>query len=255
MSRIILMPGHWRIGENEDSARWGWTGAPGEQAFNLSCATQVGEILGNDGHEVVITDANYHEDVYSRDADAFLTIHYDSYGETKPRGCRMCRLRDDYAWEASDRLVGILLEEYPERTGIPLFRNNQLTAGMEWNYAFTYPTRPTPCAIIECGVGHHPLDRPILCHDNGTCRPEIAAVIAACLVAFVAGENPEPVDVGPTDYMKMLNRQAAVERLIQLLDLAVRPALNATDIGEFWSIQNAYHDVVNGEADMIEWER
>jgi len=266
LSRIILMPGHWHIEGNEDPARHGWTGAPDEQTFNVSCAVQIGDILALEGHEVVVTDANYHVEIYGQDADAFLTIHYDSYGETKPRGCRMCRPRDDHAWEASDRLVDLLLEEYPERTGIPLFRNNQLTAGMEWNYAFGYPTKPTPCAIIECGVGYHPEDRALLCHDDGTCRPEIAAVIAACLVAFVAGENPEPVDVGPTDYAKMLNRQEAVEWAIQkkrselwhmrqLLHNAGLYPVPTTLSGEWKAYEDAYHRVINGEADMIEWER
>lgn len=60
-------------------------------------------------------------------------------------------------------------------------------------------------------------------------------------------------DFAPNDFQKMLNRQSANERLIQILQTvegSLTPALKT----EFDGIRSSYTDVVNGTSDLITWQ-
>lgn len=59
-------------------------------------------------------------------------------------------------------------------------------------------------------------------------------------------------DRSPTDYQKMLNRQASNERLIQIIH-TVAGQLSPELKQEFESIEKGYLDVVSGAKDMIKW--
>ena len=158
-------------------------------------------------------------------------------------------------------MVDILIRDYPGATGIPLYRNNQTTLGMRQYYGFNYPSRPTPAVIIECGVGHHPEDRPILTHDNGDARQGIAEAIALAMTTFAGGghaELPLPEDhqepaVGPTNYQMKQNREAAFEQALQIAQ-QFEPMMSDQELARFHNLRDEWFKIVSGTSLLMEWE-
>jgi len=252
---VLVMAGHERIQQIEIPRLRGSTGAPGEVQFTISCAEQLIARLRDRGIEAEHTDAIYHAGIYSKPWDLFIALHYDSYGANKPRGCRFARGARDFVGAESDRLVDILVQQYPGITGIPLYPGNQATEGMSYYYGFDYPRREVPAVIAECGVGHHPLDRPQLMVGNAA-NPQIALALADCIAVFLGADRvtippAAPHAIGASDYQKMLNRQSVNERLIQLLQgfEPRQPWPVQSEYAEFVKIRQQYFQIVRGERD------
>lgn len=260
---IVVQSGHQNIRENANINLRGATGAPDEQMFTVSLGLDLVRHLNDIGVEAMVVDANFHEDVYRRDdIELFMALHYDSYSPTKDRGCRFARpIYDVTAGEEGDRMVRLLADRYPRETGIPLYHNNQSTRGMREYYGFQYPNKEVPCVIVECGVGHHPLDRKLLCNPDGTAKRGIMLVLASLITIFLDGTGGAPVpvpdvvdgdeNVGPTDYVKMLKWQHATMRLIQIAK-KIR-AGDPSEIGVLERIEQAYGRVVSGQDIYPEW--
>ena len=165
---VILQAGHENIGENEIARLRSGTGAPDEITFTRSLADRAAFRL-RESYQVnaVHVDAN-RQPIYDQEADLFVALHYDSYAANKPRGCRFARGSFDFAAAQSDTAVAIFKNVWPNVTGIPLYRDNQASDNMKFYYGFGYCRASTPAIIVEAGVGHHPLDRPLLCSGRSS---------------------------------------------------------------------------------------
>lgn len=255
MERVIIQAAHQNIQHNASPHLRGGTGAPDEQTFTISLAVDLASHLRALNVDAVTVDANMHESVFADPAALFIALHYDSYSPTKDRGCRFARGIWDRAGEASDRMVALLVQNYPRDTGIPLYRNNQSTRGMREYYAFDYPTWETPAVIAELGVGHHPLDRPILCNEDGTASNKVALSLTSAITAFLAGESTDPVvapepaelvagSAGPTNYLKALKWQDGYMNLVQIGKL--ERAGDHSRSAELDAMEAAYSRVLDG---------
>jgi hypothetical protein len=255
---VVISSGHQNIRENQNARLHGGTGAPDEVVFTTSLGLDLVQQLNDIGIEAVHTDANFHEGIYHQGPVAlYMALHYDSYVDGKDRGCRFARPALDYAAEESDRMVKLLVDNYPKATGIPLYQNNAATTNMTGYYGFQYPDKEVPSVIVEAGVGHHPLDREILCNPDGTAKREIMLVLASLIQSFMRGSGVTmPVadsaeEMGPTDYVKMLKWQHATMRLIQIAK-EIR-AGDPSHVGVLDRIEQAYGRVVSGQDIYPEW--
>jgi len=243
---VILQAGHENIGENEIARLRSGTGAPDEITFTKSLVDRAAFRL-RENHQVnaVHVDANRNP-IYDQKADLFVALHYDSFAPNKPRGCRFARGSVDFAAAQSDTAVAIFKNVWPNVTGIPLYRDNQTSDNMKFYYGFGYCRANTPAIIVECGVGHHPLDRPLLCNSDGTASELSVTALTTCITAYLGSDPMTAPDSdsallqaqvqaanerGDFNYRKFLAWQATAERLIQISHetanelLATHPAL------------------------------
>lgn len=155
----------------------GATGAPGEQAFNKAIVDMLAKDLEARGMEVYVTGANAYKDrkVTVTDWDLFLAVHYDADIYNESGGfVDFADPEDDMNTKESQRIAGILSEEYFKTTKIKNFpkRSNANTRDY---YMWDYLTSSTPCVLIECGVGNRkPKDYDVL---NGN-RPIVVEGIS-----------------------------------------------------------------------------
>tara|TARA_Y100000310_G_C20647808_1_gene797634 strand:- start:466 stop:1293 length:828 start_codon:yes stop_codon:yes gene_type:complete len=228
---VILQAGHENIGENEIARLRSGTGAPDEITFTKSLVDRAAFRL-RENHQVnaVHVDANRHS-IYDQEAELFVALHYDSFIPNKDRGCRFARGTFDFAAPKSDTAVAIFKDIWPRVTGIPLYRNNQASVNMTAYYGFGYCRANTPAIIAECGVGHHPQDRPLLCNPDGTASELSVTALTTCITAYL-GSDPMPApdsdivllqaqvqaanERADFERSKFLKWQASTERLIQI---------------------------------------
>jgi hypothetical protein len=228
---VIIQAGHEAISENEIARLRSGTGAPDEITFTTSLAERTAFRL-RETHQVnaVHVDAN-NNPIYGQVAQLFVALHYDSYAPNKPRGCRFARGTFDFAAPQSDTAVAIFKEIWPRVTRIPLYRDNQASQNMKLYYGFGYCRANTPAIIAECGVGHHPEDRPLLCNPDGTASELSVTALTTCITAYLGSD---PMTAPDSDILllqaqvqaaneradfersKFLAWQASTERLIQI---------------------------------------
>jgi len=217
---IIVQAGHVNINRHPRADLRGGTGAPGEQVFTRTLAGKLTEELEERDIESIWVDALPGHEVFNTDADLFMVLHYDSYSRADLRGCRSARPQFDVAAARSDDAVNIFNEMYPTLTGIPLHPHPP-TVNMTQYYAWDYPTPNTPCIIVECGIGMHPVDGRILKLQDGTASPLIAHALADVIGEFQGGIIVDPV-LADRDRLNIVkdNMQGEMEFLIQQSKLA-----------------------------------
>ena len=215
IAKLVIQAGHVN-NEYSQPLNLG-SGAPNEKSFNLDIANKVSEELRKRGFEVVQTDANAFKDpvVTENDYDMFLAIHYDAdiYG-TGGGFVDFCDPAFDKVTDKSQAIAQAIRDEYFKTTGIVNHpeRSNKNTRRY---YMWRYLTEPTPCVLIECGVGMHVEDDWKTLHFN---RPVVVEglVRGICKAFSVSYEVAQPQPQQPTECEKLKAENEALK--LQILE-------------------------------------
>lgn len=165
---VCIAVGHWNIEQintpEQQSHLRSWrstsvlkssTGASGERDyFWQKVMPLMRDKLIAAGIEVHIADAIYRDEIYSKEYDLWVALHYDGGGTdercmiTAPRRDQVPAYLNAGAHDLADRFADIWRRSYPEKVGVTL-RQDRVTAGMLDYYAFDYVGFDTPAVIIE----------------------------------------------------------------------------------------------------------
>jgi len=185
--------------------------------FNVDVANQVSAELRKRGFEAKQTDANANDDktITSQDWDLFLAIHYDAdiYG----KGGFFADFPEpstDGATSESQRICGVLTEEYGKVTGI-VNRPERSNDKTRYYYMWKYLSPKTPCVLIECGVGMHvPDDWQILHHERSKVVEGLTRAICKAFGVPYSTEESENKGENQGENQEILkNLQEKVEKL------------------------------------------
>lgn len=224
---ICLQAGHQNAKNNCDPVLAKGTGAPGEMEFNIRVRDRLKDILlskknpdGTDAFMIQLVDATFNCDPKANDQDyaLFLAIHYDADVYNAPGGfVDFPEPATDAATKESQRIAQAIREEYFPHAGIENHpeRSNKNT---RYYYMWKFLSGPTPCVIIECGVGQNAHDKVILADTDRVANAIARGICKAFGVAFeVAPPAPQPEPVppappappappqpAPVDYKKLL---------------------------------------------------
>lgn len=211
MKKILLQAGHENAKNNCDANLARGTGAPGEAEFTVRIRNRLAQILlskknadGSNAFQVFLEDSttNCKPDVYSKDYDLFLALHYDAdiYG----KGGGFTDFPDpsvDLATKDSQRIAGVIKDEYFKHSGIEYV--NRSNANTKYYYMWQFLSAKTPCVIIECGVGQNAHDKVILADTDRVANAIARGICSAFGVSF--DQNNAPT----TDYKALYTAEKA----------------------------------------------
>jgi len=164
MKRVCITVGHWNIENITSESLRSWrspavleksTGASGERNYHWEKVMPLlRDKLIDAGVAVHIATAVYEEEIYRREYDLWIALHYDG-GGTGERCMISAPNRDtkpDYlhgaAQSEAERFCQVWRNTYPDIVGVPN-RDDMITAGMKDYYAFDYVGYDTPAVIVE----------------------------------------------------------------------------------------------------------
>lgn len=164
MKKVCLAIGHWNIEQITSEALRSWrsssalkssTGASGERDYHWNKVMPIlRDKLIASGVQVHITDAIYHDDIYSQEYDLLLFMHYDGGGTenrcmcSAPKPSQVPPYLNPEAQKKSEEFCTIWRNVYPEMTGT-VNRDNRITQAMLDYYGFDYAPMDTPSVILE----------------------------------------------------------------------------------------------------------
>lgn len=205
---ICLQAGHQNTQNNCDTALRGSTGAPGEMAFNVGIRDRLSQILltkknadGTDAFALKLVDACFNCDPTANKDDfaLFLAIHYDAnvYG-TGGGFVDFPEPSTDAATQESQRIRQAIVDEYFPNTGIVNVPGRS-NANTKYYYMWKFLSGPTPCVIIECGVGQDAHDSVILADTDRVANAIARGICKAFGVPFevVTPAPPAPPEPAP----------------------------------------------------------
>jgi len=208
MKSILLIVGHWNIENIGTKGLRKWrsavelrksTGAAGERDWLwMTLMPKLKDKLIAEGIQVFITDAIYHEEIYSRDYDLALALHYDAGGTASrciispPRTTIDPTFISPDASKKADEFIQDWLNTYPTLTGIPA-KQSAITDGMTDYYAWDYIGTETPAALIEHGNNTCPTD-----HDKMFNQADLIAQADVNAIVKYFGLTPEVTPTPPT---------------------------------------------------------
>ena len=164
MKKVCLQVGHWQIENLSAKGLRSWrstevlrksTGAGGERDYHWTqIMPRLRDKLIAKGIQVYITSGIW-DDIYSSENfDLWLSLHYDGGGSqnrcmiSAPTRDAVPAFLHDKAQREAERFCAIWKVVYPEVTGA-INRDERITEGMLWYYAFDYVPMDTPAVIIE----------------------------------------------------------------------------------------------------------
>lgn len=163
MKSVCIQIGHWQIENISAKNLRSWrsvdilrksTGASGERDYHWhKVMPLLKDMLIARGVQVYITGAIWDE-IYKRNFDLWVSLHYDGGGSqnrcmiSAPTRDAVPAFLNDKAQRESERFCAIWKSIYPEITDT-INRDERITEGMLWYYAFDYVPLDTPAVIIE----------------------------------------------------------------------------------------------------------
>jgi len=193
---ICLQAGHQNAKNNCDPALRKGTGALGEVEFTIRIRDRLSQILISKGFQVQLVDATFNCDPKADDKDyaLFLAIHYDAdiYGA----GGGFVDFPEpstDNATAESQRIKKAIEEEYFKHSGI-VNHPERSNANTRYYYMWKFLSGPTPCNIIECGVGKDAHDSVILADTDRVCNAIARGICKAFSVPFDQTAPIPPVE-------------------------------------------------------------
>jgi N-acetylmuramoyl-L-alanine amidase len=151
-----------------------------EVTINRDVASRVVAILEYEGYDAELL-PEFAEELQGYKADAFVSIHTDSCNVPGASGFKVAHVAASAIPEEEDRLVGCLIQEYAEATGLS-FHKNSITYDMTIYHAFNEIDPETPGAIIE--LGFMDADQVLLTEDSY----RVAQGVARGIACFLEGE-------------------------------------------------------------------
>ena len=164
IKKICIMCGHWQIENITSESLRSWrspsvlkksTGASGERDYCWNeLMPKLRDKLINAGIQVYIAGATYSQEIYSREYDLWVSLHYDGGGTGErcmisgPNRSTKPAYLNETAFSESERFCQIWKSIYPQIVGVPN-RDSIITAGMRDYYAYDYVGYDTPSVIIE----------------------------------------------------------------------------------------------------------
>lgn len=164
MKTVCLQVGHWGIESITQEGLRSWrdasvlkssTGASGERVYHWEEVMPLlrDKLIGA-GVQVYIAGATYDKEIYSRDYDLWISVHYDGGGtgercmaSAPNRNTKPAYLNQTAQTEA-ERFVSIWKDMYPGIVGVP-YKEEFVTNKMTDYYAFDYVSYNTPAVILE----------------------------------------------------------------------------------------------------------
>jgi len=158
--RVIVSAGHEHIGSitadkigatSADRLR-NSTGALGREVeWNGPWANALVAKLSALGIDAVRTDAIYHADVYTEDADLMIVGHCDGTSTKRAQWCMAAAIVSGGSTDVADDVAKAFAETwyeiYPQLTGIA--SNGPITSDMTLEYEGWYRTKRTPAVLVE----------------------------------------------------------------------------------------------------------
>jgi len=164
MKSVLIAVGHWNIENITQEGLRSWrsssvlkrsTGASGERNYHWNeIMPRLRDKLIDADVQVYITDATYNADIYNRNYDLCVFLHYDGGGSgercmiSAPNRATQPQYLNPDAFTEAERFAQIWKTTYPEIVGVPN-RDDKITIGMRDYYAFDYVGFDTPSVIIE----------------------------------------------------------------------------------------------------------
>jgi rRNA maturation endonuclease Nob1 len=164
MKRVCIQVGHYNIENITSDGLRSWrsstalkrsTGASGERIYHWDKVMPIlRDKLIAAGVAVHIATAIFEEEIYRRDYDLWVSLHYDGGGSgercmiSAPNRATQPRYLNESAQSQAERFAQIWRETYPDIVGVPN-RDDFITAGMKDYYAYDYVPYDTPACIIE----------------------------------------------------------------------------------------------------------
>ncbi len=164
MKSVCIQIGHWQIENISAKNLRSWrsaetlshsTGASGERDYHWNKVMPVlKKLLIDKGIQVYITSGIW-DDIYKdHNFDLWISMHYDGGGSenrcmiSAPTRSASPAFLSEKAQREAERFCALWKSVYPELTGT-VNRDNMITEGMLWYYAFDYVPLETPAVIIE----------------------------------------------------------------------------------------------------------
>lgn len=164
MKSVCIQVGHWQIENISAKNLRSWrsaetlahsTGASGERDYHWNkVMPALKNLLVDRGIQVYVTSAIW-DDIYKdHNFDLWLSMHYDGGGSenrcmiSAPTRSASPAFLSEKAQREAERFCALWKSIYPEITGT-VNRDNMITEGMLWYYAFDYVPLETPAVIIE----------------------------------------------------------------------------------------------------------
>lgn len=160
----LIAVGHWNIESITSEGLRDWrsvdvlrrsTGAAGERDYHWNKVMPLlRDKLIKSGVQVYITDAIYHPEVYNRDYDLCIFLHYDGGGlgercmVSAPNRATQPSYLNAEAFTLSEKMASIWKQTYPSVVGIPN-NDSAITSGMKDYYAYDYVGMNTPTILVE----------------------------------------------------------------------------------------------------------
>lgn len=161
---VCIQVGHWQI-ENitaENLRSWRSpsilkqsTGASGERDYHWNeVMPRLRDKLINAGVVVYIAGATYQQEIYERDYDLWISLHYDGGGTGErcmiaaPNRATQPPYLHEQAFSDAERFAAVWKQTYPNIVGVPN-QDDRITSGMVDYYAFDYVGYDTPAVIVE----------------------------------------------------------------------------------------------------------
>lgn len=164
MKTVCLQVGHWNIETITQEGLRSWrssaalkksTGASGERVYHWEeVMPRLRDKLIAAGVQVYVSDATYNQEIYGRDYDLWVSLHYDGGGTgdrcmvSAPNSATRPAYLNAEAQSKSERFAQTWKETYPGIVGVE-YREDFVSAGMKDYYAFDYVPYGTPAAIVE----------------------------------------------------------------------------------------------------------
>ena len=164
MKSVCLQVGHWQIENLTAKNLRSWrstdilrksTGASGERDYHWTqVMPRLRDKLMEKGVQVYIADAIWNDFYADHNFDLWVSLHYDGGGSenrciiSAPTREAVPSFLNDKAQREAERFCAVWKSIYPNITGT-INRDNRITEGMLWYYAFDYVPMDTPAVIIE----------------------------------------------------------------------------------------------------------
>ena len=161
---VCIQVGHWQIESITSENLRSWrspsilsrsTGASGERDYHWNeIMPRLRDKLINAGVVVYIAGSTYQPEIYEREYDLWISLHYDGGGTGErcmiaaPNRATQPPYLHEQAFSDSERFAAVWKQTYPEIVGVPN-RDEFITAGMVDYYAFDYVGYDTPSVIVE----------------------------------------------------------------------------------------------------------
>ena len=164
MKSVCIQIGHWQIEGITAKNLRGWrspeilghsTGASGERDYHWhKVLPLLKDLLIAKGIQVYIVGSIWDEVYSKQNFDLWISLHYDGGGSenrcmiSAPTRTAVPAFLNDKAQREAERFCAIWKTVFPEITGT-INRDERITEGMLWYYAFDYVPLDTPAVIVE----------------------------------------------------------------------------------------------------------